>query len=308
MDSRRFALSLPSARALRRIVGSHDPHSRLQLALLLSVLVHALLVTLVGVRALPAKMDSAQLPLMVDLVNARTAQPAKAPDILAQANLDGGGNTDADRRAKSPLPVITRKEPEPSVVPRARQAEPQVEPERRPVMTQRQEKAPEVVVAPPIRPVEPRVETPPLPNATDLFNSSRELVQLEAQVNRSMEAYQKRPRRTFVGARAKEFRFARYIEDWRSKIERVGELNYPAAARGTHGNMLVTVEIRADGSLEKVEINRPSGKKVLDEAAIRIVHLAAPFAPFPPDIAKDTDILSITRTWSFTRSDQFQAE
>ena len=64
--------------------------------------------------------------------------------------------------------------------------------------------------------------------------------------------------------------------------------------------MHVTVEIRADGSLENVEISRSSGKKVLDEAALRIVRLAAPFAPFPPDIARDTDILSITRTWSFT--------
>lgn len=307
MDSRRLALSLAPVAALRRLALPRDPQARLQVALLLSILLHALAVTLVGVRAPPQKMDSAQMPLMVDLVNARTAKPAKAPDILAQANLDGGGNTDADRRVKSPLPVIARKEPEPSVVPRARRAPPQTEPERPPVLIQKQEKAPEVAVVPTNRPVEPPPE-PALPRGADLLNSSRELVQLEAQVSRSIEAYQKRPRRTFVGARAKEFRFARYIEDWRSKIERVGELNYPADARGMHGNMLVTVEIRADGALEKVEINRPSGKKVLDEAAIRIVHLAAPFAPFPPGIAKDTDILSITRTWSFTRSDQFQAE
>jgi protein TonB len=70
----------------------------------------------------------------------------------------------------------------------------------------------------------------------------------------------------------------------------------------------VTVEIRADGSLEKVELNRPSGKRVLDEAAVRIVQLAAPFAPFPPEIRQDTDILSITRTWDFTREGQFRAD
>ena len=65
------------------------------------------------------------------------------------------------------------------------------------------------------------------------------------------------------------------------------------------------MSIRADGSVEKVEINRSSGEKVLDDAALRIVHLGEPYAPFPPDIAKDVDILSITRTWTFTRSDQF---
>jgi protein TonB len=86
----------------------------------------------------------------------------------------------------------------------------------------------------------------------------------------------------------------------------VGELNYPQAARDRkiYGSMVVTVSIKADGSLERVEINRPSGQRILDAAALRIVQLAAPFAPFPADIARDTDILSITRTWIFTRSDQ----
>jgi len=68
------------------------------------------------------------------------------------------------------------------------------------------------------------------------------------------------------------------------------------------------VSIKSDGSLERVEINRPSGQRILDAAALRIVELAAPFAPFPADIAKDTDILSITRTWIFTRSDQLVTE
>ncbi len=71
---------------------------------------------------------------------------------------------------------------------------------------------------------------------------------------------------------------------------------------------MVTVSIKADGALEKVEINRPSGHKLLDEAAVRIVKLSAPFAPFPADISKDTDILSITRTWTFTRADRLLTE
>jgi protein TonB len=71
---------------------------------------------------------------------------------------------------------------------------------------------------------------------------------------------------------------------------------------------VVTVSIKADGSLDRVEISRSSGVKVLDEAAVRIVKLAAPYAPFPADIAKDVDVLGITRTWTFTRSDHFVAE
>jgi len=94
------------------------------------------------------------------------------------------------------------------------------------------------------------------------------------------------------------------------KVERVGELNYPQAARsqGIYGSLLVTVSIKADGTLDSVEINRSSGQRILDAAALRIVHLAAPYAKFPPEIAKDTDIISITRTWIFTRSDQVVTE
>jgi protein TonB len=102
-----------------------------------------------------------------------------------------------------------------------------------------------------------------------------------------------------------EFRFARYVEDWRAKVERIGEMNYPQAARDErkYGSLVVTVAIKADGSLEDVEIRRSSGVRILDQAAIRIVRLAAPYAPFPPEIAKDTDVLSIARTSSSRNRD-----
>jgi len=284
-----------------------DPQGRLQAALLVSFLLHLLVVLGVGVHSPERKLAATHSPLIVDLVNSRTETAPRKPEILAQANLDGGGNTDADRRAKSPLPVVKRQASETDLAVKARRAEPREQESPR-VIAQANDPAPAVAQPDPRPVVEPQTESPPQPNTSDLINSSRELLQLQAQINRSLEAYQKRPRRTFVGARAKEFRFARYIEDWRLKIERIGELNYPADARGIYGSLQVSVSIRADGSLDAVEISRPSGKKVLDQAAIRIVRLAAPFAPFPPDIAEDTDILSITRTWSFTRADQFQAE
>ena len=94
------------------------------------------------------------------------------------------------------------------------------------------------------------------------------------------------------------------------KIERVGTLNYPEAAKNQkiYGSLQLTVSIKPDGTVDAIEINRSSGQKVLDDAARRIVQLAAPYAAFPVDIAKDTDILSITRTWTFTRADQLFTE
>jgi protein TonB len=142
-----------------------------------------------------------------------------------------------------------------------------------------------------------------------MMQRTLESMRLEAQIARDMDAYQKIPRRKFIGAQAKEYRFARYVEDWRMKVERIGSLNYPAEARGKlYGNLRLTVTIRADGSVESIELDRSSGLKVLDAAAFRIVRMATPFAAFPADIRRDTDLLVITRTWFFGQGDKIWTE
>ena len=160
--------------------------------------------------------------------------------------------------------------------------------------------------------VEPAPEAPKKPDAEarDLVEKSLEIARLEAQIRREHQAYQERPKKKFVGARAQEYRFAQYVDSWRQKIERIGNLNYPAEAktRRIYGSLQVTVGIKTDGEIESVEINRSSGQRVLDQAALRIVRLAAPFDRFPDNIKVDTDILYITRTWTFTRADQVFAE
>jgi protein TonB len=126
---------------------------------------------------------------------------------------------------------------------------------------------------------------------------------------RRSREYQKRPRKQFIGANAAEYRFAQYEEDWRIKVERVGTLNYPQEARGRlYGNLRLTVTIRPDGSVESIELDRSSGLKALDAAAFRIVRMATPFATFPPNIRRDTDLLIITRTWFFGQGDKIWTE
>jgi len=280
----------------------------MQVGAALSVLLHAIVILGITFKIPDPKFfkDNAQ-PMEVVLVNAKTASKPTRADAYAQHNLDGGGNTDADRRAKSPLPVTRESKPHADVTLAQRRVQ-QLEQQAKQLMTQ-QKPSPAAVPVAPAQP-EPQAESRPGPTAADLLQRSAEIARLEAQISRDWDSYQKRPRRRFVGARTQEFRFARYVEDWRLKIERVGELNYPQAARDQklYGSLIVTVSIKADGALEKVEINRPSGHKLLDEAAVRIVQLSAPFAPFPADINKDTDILSITRTWTFTRADRLLTE
>jgi periplasmic protein TonB len=284
-------------------------HARMQVSFVLSVLIH--IVIIFGVTfTMPdlSKLKRLDQPLEVTLVNSKTPERPVKADALAQTNLDGGGNTDEKARAASPLPVPAEHKPVPEVTMTQKRVE-KLEREAKRLMTQAK-KAPAAVPPPQPEPQPRAVEPEVAPNAADIMARSLEIARLEARISKRWNAYQQRPRRRFVGARTQEFRFARYIEDWRLKIERIGELNYPQAAREQkiYGSLVATVSIRADGSLESVDINRSSGQKVLDRAAIRIVHLGAPYAPFPPDIAKDTDILSITRTWLFTREDQFLSE
>jgi len=120
------------------------------------------------------------------------------------------------------------------------------------------------------------------------------------------DEYQKHPKRASITDSTKEYAFARYVEDWITKVERVGQDNYPEAASrdGIYGSLKLTVSIYADGRVEKIEVIRTSGSRILDDAAVRIVELAAPYAPFPDDMREKADILSITRTWTFTRSDR----
>jgi len=292
--------------ALDRSMIALGKHGRMRVAVALSLLIHLVLMFGISFKLPDLSQLAAQQPLEVTLVNAKTqARPQKA-DALAQANLDGGGNTDARRRAKSPLPV-PREDKRGAELAMAQKRVEQLERQAQQLMTQA--KSQTTVVAAPETP-QPNEAQPVAPNAADIMSRGLEIARLEAQIARDLESYQQRPRRRFIGARTQEFRFARYIEDWRVKVERVGELNYPQAARsqGIYGRLVVTVSIKADGTLDRVEINRSSGQRILDAAALRIVQLAAPYAPFPADIARDTDIISITRTWMFTRSDQLVTE
>lgn len=275
----------------------------MQVALLASIAAHLAVIIGVGFK-LPRipQWDDPQNVMDVVLVNSKSAtRPTKA-DALAQANLDGGGNTDQKLRASTPLPLDPR---DPSRELKAAQSRVnQLEAEAQQLMTRMKSKS--AVTQAEIR-AEPAKSDA---EARELVDKAEEIARLEAQIRREHQAYQERPKRQFVGARAAEYRFAVYVDKWRQKVERVGNLNYPEEARQKkiYGSLQLTVAIKANGEIESVEINRPSGHKVLDQAALRIVRLASPFDPFPPNIRVDTDILHITRTWTFTKAEQVLAE
>lgn len=241
-------------------------------------------------------------PLQVVLVNAKSkSRPAKA-DALAQANLDGGGNTADDRQAKTPLPAI--RDDQQFTPEQLAKRVAHLEEESKRMLTRL--KSEHKVAQPELK----KQQSSDVRSGEDLVQKSLEIARLEAQINKNWDAYQKQPRRKFIGARTQEYRFAQYIEDWRIKVERIGNLNYPIEARQQKifGSLRLSVSINADGSLGPIEVSKSSGNRVLDAAAMRIVKLAAPYSPLPPDIRKDTDILVITRTWTFTSSERLESE
>ena len=132
-----------------------------------------------------------------------------------------------------------------------------------------------------------------------------EIASLSAELQQQQAAYSGRKRHTHISASTQEFKYAAYMDTWRNKVERIGRLNYPEAAkkRKIYGSLLLDVAINADGSVDDISLRRSSGSKILDDAAIRIVKLAAPFAPLPKNIRTDTDVLHILRTWIFRSGD-----
>lgn len=277
----------------------------LRFAIALSLALHAALL-LIQVR-MPEPRPNKDQSLEVVLVNARHAQAPNKADVLAQANLDGGGNS--ERKARPAANQPARNAPRDGNAPlEARRQTATVPPAAHERLTRDQANA---RIAPAPKATEPARQPVPEPatSGLDLLDSVASAARLEAQIERNMQELANRPRRKFIGARAQEYRFAQYVEDWRAKVERIGTLNFPEAARGkVYGNLLLTVAIRADGTLDKVELRRSSGHAVLDQAAMRIVRMASPFAPFPPDIRKDYEVIEITRTWTFTNHDQVRTD
>ncbi len=158
----------------------------------------------------------------------------------------------------------------------------------------------------------PEPESRPQPtetvSAAALVNRSLAMASLNAEINRRLKAYAERPRRKWITARTREHKYAAYMEAWRQKVERIGNLNYPdeARRRNLSGNLLLDVALNPDGSINEITLRRSSGERVLDDAAVRIVKLAAPYAKFPDAIREDdVDILHIERTWQFLSGDRF---
>ena len=233
------------------------------------------------------------LPTLDITVSSRTTLPPDEADYLAQTSQDGGGNTTEKVKPTQAIP-----EQAPAVMPQQPAPSPAQVIATDAAVTKVHQENTEIPET-----VKPEV------TATELIERSMEMVNLNEQLNESMQAYAQRPRHIYVSARTQEYKYANYMSEWVKKVERVGNLNYPDEARraGLSGKLIMDVTMNADGTVRNISIMRPSGHKVIDEAATRIVNLAAPFPPFPEEILKDADIMHITRTWEFSTTNRLKS-
>ena len=331
------------------LAGSSD---MMAIAISFAIIVHA--AGIFGISFSQEDEDDREVEsIEVILVQQSSEEAPENADFLAQANLEGGGQSEESERPATPF-VSPNPEQSPEIVtPSSVPFEPMTkrtqasestlkaetpvedkpeeetkeedekqkveaeeliaavtekakiqtpEPENKPEPKSAETEEPEPLNAP-----EPQPESP---SATQLMSRSLAMASLSAEIDRRLEAKAKRPRRDFISASTREYKYAAYMEAWRAKVERIGNINYPDEARRDKlsGILRMTVALNADGTINEITIDKSSGHQVLDEAAVHIVRLASPYAVFPDNIRKNVDILHITRTWKFLHNSTFSGK
>ena len=266
-------------------------------SLLVALLLHGLVILTFNFDMLPSAPADIDQSLEITVVAPKTLVDApEDADFLAQANQLGGGNTDevvkptVNEAMQGPVDLQTADQTSSEFSP-PEEFDQLVKPDQPPRLAVRTVSTFSILEA------AEELETEQTPSPSQLLaDLQQEIHRLEADIDDKTVAYAQRPRRKAINASTKKHIYAAYMESWRRKIERVGNLNYP---RGQMGDVVVHIAVRQDGSIERMRILRHADSSLINESALKIATLAAPFPPFPEEIRQKTDILDIIRTWRF---------
>ncbi|MCC3751480.1 MAG: TonB family protein [Halorhodospira halophila] len=276
-----------------------QPDDRLGMALFLAVVAHALVILGVGLTWEGDERPQDASMMEVTLAYDEAETPPEDADYLADLDQDGGGVAEQAQIpspvAGEPIPAVEAPEPgEPAAAPEAR-AESLIDSDQAETPT-------------PPADEQPRAEE--RPSLQDLLDSRRQAAAAEAAALQQRLSQPREPTKRFLNARTRSHEAAAYMEAWTRKVEAVGNLNYPSEARerGLSGQLILEVTLMPDGSLEDVRIIQPSRHRLLDEAAVRIVRLGAPYPDVPEEVLEGQDRLVITRTWAFIEGRRVRAQ
>jgi len=266
---------------------------RFSFTLFMALAAHAIFV--LGITFAPEPPVKSAQTMEITLAQEENTEAPDKADFLAQVSQQGSGDQSEVKELTSPdQPVAAVEEDQPQTLP---------QPQASPQGSQAQQTVVETTAA------SPQKSTPDAQEMGDdqsesVMEKSLEMAALEARYEQQRQIYAKRPKVMRVTALSTlQSDSAWYVRNWIEKVTRVGNLNYPAEARQNQirGTLQMLVSLRKDGSIKEISILESSGSRLLDDAAIRIVRLAAPFPPFPEAMKKNVDELEIIRTWSFQR-------
>lgn len=282
----------------------------LTIAVTISVVVHAALLLVHFVAPKPAETQAADPGLEVILVNSKHDRKPLKADALAQADLDGGGAHDSGR-SKSPLPDMNRSEDGDSIRTATKRIE-ELEQQQQQLLDQAKRK--ENFRLP--QQEKRRLDDSRTPNkGSDDLDTSKALARMAAEISQTIEDQNKRPRKTFITPSTQKVGYAMYYKELQKRIEDFGTLNFPQKeGKKLYGELIVYIPIFQDGTIYEKEggprIEKSSGNKALDKAALRIVRSAAPFGKFPQNMRSDDkdDLWVVITRFKFTRDQQLETE
>jgi protein TonB len=277
-------------------------NDRFSISFMLALVLHAAVLLGLGFALDFKPLKKAADTLDVVLVNFQSETPPEDADFLAQASQRGGGEEGLPEKPASELSSTSPVETEGDMPFSAMEQLPAPAQAELETLTTQDEDA---LPAPDVTSVEQPDAV--MPSAAQLMQQSMLADRMQPEAQREAPWRSRMKRRKYISANTREYEFAAYMQAWVAKVERVGNLNYPVELRqrGLSGDLLMTVGINRDGSVESINLARGSGIDELDQAAMRIVRLAGPYAPLPPEVTEEVDVLHITRTWRFSNNSRF---
>lgn len=271
---------------------------RLSFALFMALAVHAFIILYDFIQEDP---EPAPFTMEITLAQFDDQEAPEQADFLGQANQLGSGTLEDKARMTTPTRSAERNAlvQESAAPPESKPRE--STPDKPVVITQQSEIKQALTEFDPLQILEENAVPTP---KKSLMEKSLEIAQLEADLDRQMQLYSRRPRITrLTGASIMKAEDSQYVQHVTGKIERVGNNNFPThESRPLYGSPRMSISIYADGSIRDIKVLESSGNLVLDDATIKIIRRAAPFSPFPKEVRKERDILELIRTFDYGAS------
>ncbi|MDF1762003.1 MAG: TonB family protein [Oleibacter sp.] len=289
---------MPDSNVTKSPVSSTD---RLMFAMFIAIILHLFVVY--GITFSAQEREPMASTLDVTLVGYKSNKAPKEADFLAQENQEGSGTLDEAKMQTTDVEAVFHANSIREQVQQERQASaPKVAPETPKQVITSTAKSPAQNRQEAVASTDTTPQELPEGRQQSLLQRSLEIASLQAKVDTMRQVYAKRPRvQRLTAASTMKSSDAYYVNSWRREVEEMGAMNYPPEAAQCFDNckLRILVSIYADGTINELRVLESSGRKVLDDAAIRIVRLASPFAPFSEEMRRETDVLEIIRTWSF---------